>query len=466
MQKARILVIDDEEDMLENYARLLNKMGYECLTQKDGNIAIDMIDSYEPDIILSDLRMPDVEGLDILDRVKKIHPDIPFIIVTAYGDIPTAVESVKKGAFDFITKPFSPEQLKITLERALKYKNLTDENRKLREQLGSCFNFEIIGKSRAIREVIEVVNRVAITDANILLTGESGTGKEMIARIIHSKSPRSQGPFIPVDCAAIPENLLESELFGYEKGAFTGAHTMRKGLLESANGGTLFLDEIGEMTLALQAKLLRTLEDRVVRRLGSNRFIPVDIRIIAATNRDLKKAVQEGTFRNDLYYRLNVIHIHIPPLRERREDIPLLVLHFLKKFSNLHKKKVISISSEALSVLEDYPWPGNVRELQNVIERAVIMSDGERIELKDLPNSLIVRDIEGSSFQVLNPTITSIPYREAKKIWLATFEKNYLLSLFENTSYNISRAAEIAGINRKTIHRLIKRYNLDTKRFR
>jgi len=466
MQKPRILVIDDEEDMLENYARILSRMGYECLTQKNGSIAIDMIDSYGPDVILSDLRMPDMEGLDILDRLKKIHPDIPFIIVTAYGDIPTAVESVKRGAFDFITKPFSSEQLKITLERALKYKGLTDENRKLKEQLGSCFNLEIIGKSHVIREVIEVVNRVAITDANILLTGESGTGKEMVARIIHSKSPRSKGPFIPVDCAALPENLLESELFGYEKGAFTGAHTMRKGLIESANEGTLFLDEIGEMPLGLQAKLLRTLQDRMVRRLGSNRFTPVDIRIIAATNRDLKKAVQEGIFRNDLYYRLNVIHINIPPLRERREDIPLLVLHFLKKFNNLHKKKVISISPEAMSVIEDYPWPGNVRELQNVIERAVIMSDSERIELKDLPNGLIVRDVESSGFQVLNPTVNSIPYKEAKEIWLATFEKNYLLSLFENTSFNISRAAEIAGINRKTIHRLIKRYNLDIKRLR
>jgi DNA-binding NtrC family response regulator len=220
------------------------------------------------------------------------------------------------------------------------------------------------------------------------------------------------------------------------------------------------------MPLGLQAKLLRTLQDRMVRRLGSNRFTPVDIRIIAATNRDLKKAVQEGIFRNDLFYRLNVIHINIPPLRERREDIPLLVLHFLKKFNNLHKKKVISISPEAMSVIEDYPWPGNVRELQNVIERAVIMSDSERIELKDLPNGLIVRDVESSGFQVLNPTVNSIPYKEAKEIWLATFEKNYLLSLFENTSSNISRAAEIAGINRKTIHRLIKRYNLDIKRLR
>lgn len=467
MGKARILAIDDEEEMLKNYSRLLSKMGYDCLTEADSKKALEMIDSFDPDVVISDLRMPDMSGLDLLGNIRELDPAIPVILVTAYGDIPTAVESVKRGAFDFITKPFSFEQLRITLDRALKYKTLTDENRKLKEQLRVCSDLDIIGKSAPMREVIEVVSRVASTDANILLTGESGTGKEIVARVIHSRSLRSTKPFVPVDCAALPENLLESELFGYEKGAFTGAHTMKKGLLETAYEGTLFLDEIGEMSLSLQAKLLRTLQERVVRRLGSNKFIPVDIRIISATNKDLKKAVQEGSFREDLYYRLNVIHIHIPPLRERKEDIPLLALHFLKRFSSIHKKRVDSVSPGAMLALEAYQWPGNVRELQNVMERAVIMTVSGRIEIEDLPDNLRSQEPDGGGIQgYANRPLNLLPYREAKEAWLATFERNYLQSLLEDTSVNISRAAAIAGINRKTIHRLIKRYNLDLKRSR
>lgn len=459
MSKAKILVIDDEVDMLENYSRLLKKSEYECFTLSDGKKVLEIIDSFCPDIVLTDLRMPEMSGLDILDKVKELNPGVLVIIVTAYGDIPTAVESVKRGAFDFITKPFSSEELSIILDRALKYKNLTDENRKLREQLRIHYDFDIVGKSAAMQEVIKVINRVATTDANVLLTGESGTGKEMVARVIHSKSQRSERPFIPVDCAALPENLLESELFGYEKGAFTGATSIKKGLLEAAHEGTLFLDEIGDMPYILQAKLLRTLQERVVRRLGSNKFLPIDIRIISATNRDLKKAVQEGTFREDLYYRLNVIHINIPPLRERKEDIPLLAIHFLKRFNSLHRKDVTSISPEAMSALEDYPWPGNVRELQNVIERAIIMRDKGMVVLEDLPENLRVsefKDVGGSADYEL---LSKRSYKDAKEAWLTAFEKNYLQSLLEK-SVNISRAADMAGINRRTIHRLIKRYNL------
>lgn len=459
MSKAKILVIDDEVDMLENYSRLLKKREYECFTLSDGKKVLEIIDSFCPDIVLTDLRMPEMSGLDILDKVKELNPGIPVIIVTAYGDIPTAVESVKRGAFDFITKPFSSEGLGIVLDRALKYKNLTDENRKLREQLRIRYDFDIVGKSAAMQEVIKVINRVATTDANILLTGESGTGKEMVARVIHSKSQRSEKPFIPVDCAALPENLLESELFGYEKGAFTGATSIKRGLLEAAHEGTLFLDEIGDMPYILQAKLLRTLQERVVRRLGSNKFLPIDIRIISATNRDLKKAVQEGAFREDLYYRLNVIHINIPPLRERNEDIPLLAIHFLKRFNSLHRKDVTSISPEAMSALEDYPWLGNVRELQNVIERAVIMRDKGMVELEDLPENLRVSEFKDVGGSADYEPLSQRSYKDAKEAWLAAFEKNYLQSLLEK-SVNISRAADMAGINRRTIHRLIKRYNL------
>ncbi len=454
MHKGRILVIEDDEEMLENYSRLLKRMDYECITEKDSVKAVKELNQLSPDVILTDLRMPGKSGFDILDASKELNPDMPVILITAHANIPTAVEAVKHGAFDFIAKPFSSGQLKIVIERAMRQKTLADENRQLKEQLkASLMMNELTGKSPAIQEVIEIIKRVSQTDANILITGESGTGKELVAKAIHTRSLRKSKPFVPVDCAALPENLLESELFGYEKGAFTGANTSKPGLFETAHGGTLFLDEIGEIPMTMQAKLLRAIQERQVRRLGSNKFIPIDVRIISATNRDIKRGISGKTFREDLYYRLNVIRINVPPLRERKGDIPVLALHFVSKFAALNKKSITGISPDAMEVLESYSWPGNVRELQNIMERAVVLCDGDKIIMEGFPKEIY---IASSPLPMDN-----LPYKEAKEAWRAAFERNYLTSLLKSTSGNISQAAQKAGIDRKTVHRLIKRYHLN-----
>lgn len=454
MVKAKVLVIDDEEEMLENYSRIIRRIGHDCIIEKDSSRAIEKLKKLEPDIVLTDLKMPGKNGMEVLASSLEINPGVPVILITAFADIPTAVESVKGGAFDFISKPFSSEQLGLVLERALRQKRLFDENRKLKERLRIDSLQEIIGKSHAIQEICGVIQRVAETDANILITGESGTGKEMVAKAIHERSVRRAGPFVTIDCAALPENLLESELFGYEKGSFTGATSNRQGLFEIAHGGTLFLDEIGEIPLTMQAKLLRSVQERQVKRIGSNSLIQIDVRILSATNRDLRKCVQEKTFREDLFYRLNVIHIKVPPLRERTGDIPVVASHFLSKFAELNNKNVTGISSDAMEVLENYSWPGNVRELQNVIERAVVLSDSDRINITDLPREIYM-------VPSLPTSTDNLEYREAKEMWLSAFERTYLKTLLKITAGNISKAALRAGIDRKTIHRLIKRYGLD-----
>lgn len=454
MHKGKILVIEDDVEMLENYSRLIKRMDYECITEKDSEKAVKELGQLSPDVILTDLRMPGKSGFDILNVSKELNPDIPVILITAYANISTAVEAVKQGAFDFIAKPFSSEQLRIAIERAMRQKILADENKRLKEQLkASSMIDEITGKSPAIQEVAEIIKRVSQTDANILVTGESGTGKELVAKAIHARSLRESMPFVPVDCAALPENLLESELFGYEKGAFTGANTSKPGLFETAHGGTLFLDEIGEIPMTMQAKLLRAIQERQVRRLGSNKFISIDVRLISATNRDIKKGILGKTFREDLYYRLNVIQINVPPMRERRGDIPVLTLHFVSKFAALNKKNITGISPDAMEVLESYLWPGNVRELQNIMERAVILCDADKITMGDLPKEICTAPPL--------PPVENLQYKDAKEAWLAAFERNYLTSLLNGTSGNISRAAQKAGIDRKTIHRLIKRYHLN-----
>lgn len=456
MVKAKVLVIDDEEEMLENYSRIIRRIGHECILEKDSSRAIEGLKKLEPDIVLTDLKMPGKNGMEVLASSLGVNPGVPVILITAFADIPTAVESVKGGAFDFISKPFSSEQLGLVLERALRQKRLFDENKKLKEQLKNDSVQGIVGKSHAIQEICSVIRRVSETDANILITGESGTGKEMVAKAIHELSARKSGPFVAIDCAALPENLLESELYGYEKGAFTSAVSSRQGLFEVAHGGTLFLDEISEIPLSMQAKLLRSVQERQVKRLGSNKLVPIDVRILSATNRDLRRAVQEKTFREDLFYRLNVISLKVPPLRERAGDIPVLASHFLHKFAEVNNKKVTGISAEAMEVLENYSWPGNVRELQNIIERAVVLSDSDRITVGDLPRELSLAPPLPSSADPLE-------YREAKERWLAAFERTYLRTLLKVTSGNISKAALKAGIDRKTIHRLLRRYGLDSE---
>ncbi|NOY63848.1 MAG: sigma-54-dependent Fis family transcriptional regulator [Nitrospirae bacterium] len=444
----KVLVIEDDMQMLENYSRILRRFGYECIMETTSTHAIENLESLMPDIILTDLRMPHGSGFDVISAVQRYNPDIPVVLITAYADIPTAVEAIKMGAYDVIAKPFTSEQLEIVIERALRQKLLKDENRRLREQLKGTIGGELVAKSPAMREILGLIERISRTEANVLITGESGTGKEMVARMIHQKSQRAHMPFIPVDCAAIPENLIESELFGYEKGAFTGATNSREGLFEAANNGTVFLDEVGELPVVMQSKLLRLLQERKVRRLGSNRFISLNVRIISATNRDLGKSVSEGLFREDLYYRLNVINIHLPPLRERREDIPVMALHFLKQYSVVYEKNITSISAEVMELLEGYRWPGNVRELQNLIERAVILCNGERLTLQDIP---------GEFHTMKNGMISELtPYQSAKE----AFEKQYLQKLIKSVSGNISRAARVAGLNRRTIYRLMKKHGL------
>jgi two-component system response regulator AtoC len=456
MAKERILVVDDEEDMLENCSRILDRLGYEPLLESDGGKGVVRFEQEHPVVTLTDLRMPGMDGLEVLRTIRQIDPDALVILFTAFATVETAVEAVKEGAFDYIPKPFSADQLRLVIERALTQRRLLEENRRLREQLTETYRFEnIVGRSRPMAQVFDLIKKVAASEANILVVGESGTGKELIARCIHANSHRAARAFVPVDCASLPEHLLESELFGHEKGAFTGAIATRRGLFEEANGGTSFLDEVGDIPLPLQAKLLRVLQERQVRRVGGNRFIDVDVRVISATHQNLAEMLQEGKFREDLYYRLNVISLPLPPLRERPGDIPILAYHFLRKYVAQSGKEVKGISPETLELLEAYPWAGNVRELQNVIERAVVLAEGEMINPVELPASLRLPQKAPAAL-----VADHLSLKKAKRQWLEAFEREYLVALLKKHQGNISQAAKTAGVDRKTIHRLIKRYRI------
>ena len=460
-----ILVIDDEMDMLENCSRILKNLGCECITASNGEEAIKIVREKLPDLIITDLKMPGKSGLELLKEIKGENPDGIVVLFTAFATIESAVDAVKSGAFDYLQKPFTADQLKITVERALTQKRLAEENKNLKKQLYDHFKFDnIIGQSQKIKDVLDMVRRVSKTESNILLLGESGTGKELIARSIHANSERAGMPFVPVDCASLPENLLESELFGHEKGSFTGAHASRQGMFETANGGTIFLDEIGELSPNLQAKLLRVLQERQVRRVGGRNLIDIDIRVISATNKDLEGAIKEKEFREDLFFRLNVISITLPPLRERIDDIPLLCNFFIKNDQVAGKKHIKEISQAAIEILKKYSWPGNIRELQNVIERGVSLSDGGYITANDLPDNI---KAQGHLPQSLIPAQADfvkgeqgLSFKDAKKEWLSSFEKDYLIELLNKNSNNITKAAEKAGIPRMTIYRMMKKYNL------
>jgi len=454
--RKKVLVIDDEEDMLENCSRIIKRQGYTCLTLSDSARAAEVVEAEMPYVILTDFAMPGRNGLDILRLVKGIDPDTVVILISGFATIPAVVDAMKEGAFDYLPKPFSADQLTVALERAVKHRGLSEENRFLRSQLNQSHGFDnMIGASLPMKQVFDIIRKVSATDANVLVYGESGTGKELVARSIHANSKRKDNPFVPVDCASLPENLLESELFGYEKGTFTGADATRPGLLEFANGGTFFLDEIGEMGINLQAKLLRVLQERQFRRVGGRRMIDVDIRVIAATNRDLDEGIKSGTFREDLYYRLNVINISLPPLRERVGDVPLLADYMLQEYSRTSAASPQGITPEAMKLMESYGWPGNVRELQNVVSRATALSAGSVIGLEDLPEHIREAGREGTPHSG-----KGMSFKDAKKRWLASFEKEYLLDLLERNNHNISKAAIEAGIDRKTIHRLLKKYRL------
>ena len=461
---SRVLVVDDEPDMVENCARILKKAGHQCLTATDPHAALALVEAERPDLLLTDLKMPDMDGMELLRRARAVDPALPVILFTAFATIESAVSAIKDGAFDYLPKNFSVEQLRMAVERGLRQRELELENRNLREQLQGTLGFEsILGRSPAMARVFELVRKAARSDANILVRGESGTGKELVARAVHANSPRAAQPFVPVDCASLPEQLLESELFGHEKGAFTGAVKSKRGLMEVADRGTLFLDEIAEMPLPLQVKLLRALQERQLRRVGGTSLVDVDVRVVSATNRDLRDAVTRGQFREELYYRVDVIEIQLPPLRERAGDVRLLAHVFLKRYG---QERVRAFDEVALEALEAYAWPGNVRELQNVVERACALADHERITRADLPEYLVRDGRPVLAGPVAPPpglpavAETDLPLKEAKEKWMQVLEASYLRDLLERHGGNISAAAKAAGIDRKTFHRLINKYQI------
>ena len=463
MGDERILVVDDEPDMVENLVRILRREGYRCLSATAATKGVELLEAHRPDLLLTDLKMPELDGMELLRRAHALDPALPVIMITAFSTIESAVTAIREGAFDYLPKNFTADQLRVSVERALRQRRLQVENRNLREQLQTTFRFEsLLGRSPAMARVFELVRKAARSDANILVQGESGTGKELIARAIHANSPRATQAFVPVDCASLPEQLLESELFGHEKGAFTGAVKTKPGLMESADRGTLFLDEIGEMPLGLQAKLLRALQERQIRRVGGNSLVDVDVRLVSATNRDLRAAAAKGDFRDDLFYRVNVIAIQLPPLREREGDVELLTQAFLERYG---KTRVRTIDDDALAALRAYRWPGNVRELQNVIERACALADGDRIRLSDLPD--YVMDGVGASAEGVGGAVAdaardtqAMPLKDAKEHWMSVLEASYLRDLLATHDGNVSAAAKAAGIDRKTFHRLINKYHL------
>jgi DNA-binding NtrC family response regulator len=462
MSDRRILVVDDEPDMVENCTRILRRAGYRVVSTTDSERALALVESEHPDVLLTDLKMPGLDGMELMRRAHDIDPTLPVIMITAFGSIESAVAAIKAGAFDYLPKNFSVDDLTVDVERALRQRALGVENRNLRAQLAAALGLEnVVGRSAAMGQVFELVKKAARSEANILVLGESGTGKELIARAIHANSPRAAHAFIPVDCAALPENLLESELFGHEKGSFTGAVRSKSGLMELADGGTMFLDEIGELPIGLQSKLLRALQERQIRRVGGTELVDVDVRVVSATNRDIRDAIVKGTFREELYYRVNVIEIRLPPLRERAGDIPLLVHAFLRRYG---QGRVQACDADAMAALEAYRWPGNVRELQNVIERACALADSETITHGDLPDHVHEGGTPRRGTAGLPDDArleaASLPLKEAKEQWMGVLEASYLRQLLERHDGNISAAAKTAGIDRKTFHRLVTKHGI------
>ena len=438
-----ILVVDDELVVRDSLYNWFKEDGYRVDTAEDAKMALKKLQENSWDIVLLDIKMPGMDGMELQKRIKEIDPNLIVIMITAYASVDTAVQALKEGAFDYITKPFDPDDMGHLIRNAVAQRKLTEENIQLRQKIEELSKFdEIIGDSPAMKRVFELVETVAQSDATVVIHGESGTGKELVARAIHSNSPRRYFPIIPVNCGALPEGILESEIFGHEKGAFTGAQYRRKGKLEMADGGTLFLDEISSISTKTQMDLLRALETKQFTRLGGSKEITVDFRVICATNRNLEKMVEEGTFREDLYYRINVFSIYLPPLRERRSDIPLLAKHFAETYAMAMNKQIKEISPEAMDLLVQHDWPGNVRELENAIERAMVVGKPPRIMAEDLPFQLSVKRTA--------PTADS----------LEEIEKTHIKHILERMDWNITRSAEILKIDRVTLYNKIKKYGL------
>ena len=444
----RILIVDDEESQRQQLAGFLKKQGFSVTTAESGPDAITICQDKNFEVALIDLKMPGMDGIELLKKLKESNPEIQVIMMTAYGSVESAVEAMKLGAYHYVNKPINLEELKLNVKKALESYHLLMENKYLKEELEEKYkDVQIIGDSKEIRGVLSTVSRVAKTKTTVLIRGESGTGKELVARAVHGLSERADKRFLPVSCAALPETLLESELFGHERGAFTGAIKKREGRFELADGGTLFLDEVGDIPMETQAKLLRVIESQEFERLGGKETLKADVRIISATNQDLEKKIREKSFREDLYYRLNVISIFIPPLRERKEDILLLVDHFIKKANQRCGRSVKGITPEVKDIIMNYDWPGNIRELENVIERGVVLSRTDAIDKGDLPYLGLVSD---KSLEYVPPASHS----------LKDMEKDHILRVLKKTNWNLKKSAEILGIHRNTLRLKMQEYGI------
>jgi DNA-binding NtrC family response regulator len=461
--RGRVLVVDDKENILKLFARLLGDT-YEVTCAGDGTRALALVAAQEFDVVVSDVRMPGADGFEVLRAVKSRYPDTEVVMMTGYATVPDAVEAMRAGAFDYLQKPFLPDAPTELVARAM-------ERRRLRLQAGvpgqgapsTDFAFTgVVGSSAAMQEAHRLIEQAARLDITVLLTGETGTGKELAARAVHLNSARRERPFVAVNCGALPAELVESELFGHGKGAFTGAAQAKAGLFEEANGGTLFLDEVGDLPLSAQVKLLRVLQEKEVRRVGETRSVRVDVRVVAATHRDLRAAAAQGSFREDLFYRLNVFPVQLPPLRERKEDIPLLAAHLLDKHCKTMGRTLEGMTPEALRALLGYPWPGNVRELENALMRAVAVASGPRVTERDLP--LEVRERQEGTLP--GGAARQLPYRDALDLARDRFSREYLTALLRDFEGNVTRAAEHAGIERESLHRLLKRYSIRSDDFK
>lgn len=452
-----ILLVEDEEFIRESTSEILEMHGYKVTTAANGEAGIETARKKDFDIVLTDLKLPGASGIDVIKAVKGISPNTACIVLTGFASVETAVEAMWAGAFTYLPKPCSKDQLLVTLDKAYEVYSLKAENSKLKKEMNRSFTEAILGTSNEVQNVRDVIEKIADTDSTVLILGESGTGKELVARALHYGSTRSSKPFVPINCGAIPEDLLESELFGYEKGAFTGAIATKIGRFEAASEGTVFLDEIGDMSPGLQVKILRVLQEKEFERVGGRNSIKVDVRVVAATNQDLERAVEEKKFRNDLYYRLNVIPIHLPPLRDRKEDIPVLINHFIEKISTRKKKSIKGITPEAVRLFENYDWPGNIRELENLVERLVVLKELDSyITPRDLPDKIRKTQIENSVSSVVSIPSDGIDFNTA----VDNFEKDLILNALNKVNGVKKKAAEFLNLNRTTLIEKMKRKGL------
>ena len=460
--KEKILIVDDQVSFCSHIQTVLEMEGYQADIAHNAGQALATLSSQAFDIFLTDMKLPGMDGLELFKKARTIDPDISGIIMTAYGSIASAVASIKHGASDYLQKPFEPDSLLMVIEKTVRERQMLREIRDLRREVNQKYAFgNIVGKNYKMKAIYDLIKKVARTDARVLITGETGVGKELVAKAIHFNSHRKNRPFVSINCGALAETLLETELFGHEKGAFTGAISRKEGKFEYARGGTVFLDEVGDISTGMQVRLLRVLQEKQLERVGGNQSIAVDVRIISATNQDIKGKINSGEFRIDLFYRLNVVHIHIPPLRERIEDIPLLVNHFIRQFNKTFESNILKITNDAMNQLMQHTWPGNVRELENVLERAFVITEADTIESLIIPHG--IQQHETAPW--LPAVDTDIPFKVARSMVEKRFEKSYILAALKRYDGNVSRAAKKTGINPRTLWRKIKEHELDRTQF-